>query len=185
MKVNVGVSAHHVHITKETYEKLFDTKINNIRNLNQIGEFVSDKQVTLKSEKGTIERVRVLGPFRDYNQVEISKTESHLLGINPPVRASGDIEGSPGITLVTEKGEVTIDKGVIIAKRHIHLNKNDTKGFQDKQKLYIKINTIKPGIIEVQTKIANSGYFELHLDTDDANAFFLNNGDEVEIIEKF
>lgn len=184
MKVKVGLSAHHVHLTKETYDKLFDDEINKIKDLKQVGEFASDKQVTLKTEKGTIERVRVLGPFRDYDQVEISKTESYVLGLNPPVRASGDIEGSPGVTLVTNKGEVTLEKGVVIAERHLHLNVSDTKGFKDKQKLLIKIDTEKAGIIEVVTKITDKGHFELHLDTDDANAFLLNNNDEVEIIEK-
>lgn len=184
MKTKVGVSARHVHLTEEVYNLLFDEPINSLKDLNQIGEYAADKQVTLKTEKGKLERVRIIGPFREYNQVEISKTDSFVLGLNPPVRDSGDIKGSPGITLVSDKAEVTIDEGVIISARHLHLNSNDAKGFENGQTIYIKINTEKPGIIEARTKIADSGYFELHLDTDDANAFLLSNGDEVEIIEK-
>ena len=126
MKIKVGVSNRHVHLTEEVYRILFkDVKMEVVKELSQPGEFASNLFVTLKTEKNTIERVRVLGPLRKYNQVEISKTDSYTLGLKPPVRMSGDLENSETITLVTENGEVTLENSCIIAARHIHATKED------------------------------------------------------------
>ncbi len=185
MKINVGVSNRHAHLTEETFVKLFGhNKITKRNDLNQIGEFASDFTVDLKTEKGTLERVRILGPFRDYDQVEISVTDSYKLGIKPPVRASGDVKDSASGTLIGEIGEVKLDTGIIIAERHIHMTEKQALefGFVDKQAVVIKIEGIKRGVIEAFVKISSKAFLEIHLDTDDANAFLLKNGDEVEMI---
>lgn len=184
MKVPVGISMRHVHLTESIYWQLFDEELQVVRPLNQIGEFASDKFVTLKTAKNTLEKVRIVGPFRQYNQVEISKTDSYTLGINPPVRMSGNVEDSLGIVLMTEKGMIELDQGVIIAQRHVHLSASNTKGFKDNQLVLIKVDSLKGGYMQALTKISDNGYFELHIDTDDANSFLLENDAEVEIVKE-
>ena len=187
MKVSVGVSNRHVHLTKEVLNFLFGTEELIVdKELTQKGEFASTFRVTLKTEKNIIENVRVLGPCRNYNQVEISKTDAYALGINPPVRESGDLMGAEKITLIGPNGEITLSNSVIIPSRHMHISKEESKKYnlKDKSVVRVKINTEKPGIIEnVIVKESDNYTFELHIDTDDANAFLLKNGDIVEIIE--
>ena len=182
MKINVGISARHLHINKEDFEILFgnEKELTEFKPLSQVGHFASNECVDLKTEKGIIENVRILGPYREYTQVEISRTDSHKLGIKPPVRPSGDIEGSESITIVGPNGEIT-KNCVIIADRHIHLSDEELLeyGLNIGQVISIKVNGKKGGIFE-NVKV-RSGNKELHIDTDDANAFLLNNGDKVDI----
>lgn len=184
MKTKIGISGRHVHLTEKDYESLFGKeKITVMKNLHQIGQFAALEVVTLKSDKSTIENVRVIGPLRNYTQVEISKTDAYKLGLNPPVRRSGDIKGSAPITIIGSVGKLTKEEGCIIANRHIHIPPNMAKEYsiEDNQCINVKINTEKKGVIEAFAKISDDAYFELHLDTDDANAFLLNNDDEVEL----
>ena len=187
MKVILGVSNRHVHLTEKTYKKLFgDEPLNAVKNLKQPGQFASNKFVTIKNGDRQIEKVRVLGPFRDYTQVEISKTDSYYLKLNPPIRESGDLEGSCPISLISDRCELKLDKGCIIANRHIHITFDDMKkyGFDGKKKVKIRIKGEKGGIIDnVYFKVAENSSFELHLDTDDGNAFNLKTGDILEILE--
>ena len=180
-KVNVAISNRHVHLTKETYEKLFDFKLTKKKDLNQIGQFAANETVDIVSGDNVIENVRIVGPFRNYNQVEISKTDAWKLKLNPPVRTSGAIAGSEHITLRTEKASVTLDEGCIIADRHVHFNTKDQDKYHVKNgdKLKLHILGEKRGTIEVFAKVSDDGFYEVHLDTDDANAFLLNTGDEV------
>lgn len=184
MKIPVGISNRHIHLKEETYKLLFDEEMTKRNDLNQPDEYATNQVLTIKTTKNKIDNVRILGPFRDYDQVEISKTDAYSLGINPPVRKSGDTENSPSITLVGPKGEVEITNGVIIAERHIHMTDDfaSQNNFVNNQNVYLKIDSEKPGIIEVKVKTSDIAFLELHLDTDDANAFLLKNGDEVEII---
>ncbi len=184
MKIPVGVSARHLHLTKEDFVSLFGyEELTFLRDLTQPELFASNETVTIKGSKKEINNVRILGPFREYSQVEISKTDSYLLGVNPKVRKSGDLEGTDFITVIGPKGEISVP--VIIANRHIHITKEeaDSLGIKDDDKAYIKINGEKSGIIEVFYKVSNSAYKELHLDLDDANGFLLKQNDEVEIIQ--
>ncbi len=187
MKVILGVSNRHVHLTEKTYEKLFgNAPLGIVKHLRQPGQFASDKFVTVKNEDKEIKNVRIVGPFRKYDQVEVSRTDSHYLKINPPIRTSGDIEDSSPITLIGDKGEVNLTNGCIIANRHIHMTKEEAieRHLENIDKVKIKIDGEKAGIIEnVYLKIADNSKYELHLDTDDANAFDLKTGDELEIIE--
>lgn len=188
MKVQVGVSNRHVHLTSEHLKILFgnDYKLENIRNLNQPGQFVTNSFVTLKTDKSEIEHVRVIGPVRDYTQVEISKSDAIKLGINPPVRKSGDLIGSSPITIVGPNGEIDLEYGCIIADRHIHITPSQMEfyGFTGKDKVDVLIPGEKGGILfNVNLKVGEQSYFEMHLDTDDSNAHFIKQGDIVEIID--
>lgn len=187
MKVTIGVSNRHVHLTKDTLEKLFgvDYKLENVKNLKQPGQYASNTFVTIKTHKGSIERVRLIGPVRSYNQVEISKTDAYTLGLNPPIRESGDIKGSGQVTLINGDKEVTLDEGCIIATRHIHILPEQLKqyGLKENDKVRVRLYGEKGGIIEnVSLKVSEDAYLELHLDTDDANAHMVKSDDIGEIL---
>lgn len=181
--INARISNRHVHLTEDLYNMLFDEALQKRNDLNQVGQFASMQTLTIKNGDKIIENVRVLGPFRNYNQIEISKKDARTLGLNPPVRRSGDLIKTPSITLVTKKGEVITD-GVIIANRHVHMNYEDAVkyGVKDKQIVKIKIDGDKSGVVDAEIKVSDDGYYELHLDTDDANAFLLNDNDIVTMI---
>lgn len=181
--INARISNRHVHLTKELYEILFDEEMTKRNDLNQIGEFASNQVVTIKNGEKEIKNVRVLGPFREYNQIEISKRDARGLGVNPPVRRSGDLADSLEITLVTDKASVNV-KGLIIANRHVHMTEEDANkyGVEDMQKVQISISGDKSGIMDAEIKISDTGYYELHIDTDDANAFLLEDNDKVTMI---
>ena len=181
MKVKVGISNRHVHLKEEHINILFGESLIKIKDLSQPNNFISNNFLTIKTEKSSIDNVRVVGPSRDYTQVEISKTDAYKLGINPPVRTSGDILNSETVTLIGPKGSITTD-GCIIADRHIHITNEDKLKYKLKDKVYVKIDGVKKGIIEVNLKVSDDAFFELHLDTDDANAFLLNNDDELDIV---
>ena len=131
ININIGVSNRHVHLKEEDFKILFGEQISleKGKDLTQPGEFSSTCKLTIKTEKDSIEDVRVLGPLRDYTQVEISKTDAYKLGINPPVRESGDILNSEKVTLVGPVGSIDLNEGCIIATRHIHLTNNDVKKY--------------------------------------------------------
>lgn len=169
----------------DAFKALFkDTKLEVVRELSQHGEFASNLFVNIKTDKSVIEHVRVVGPIRKYNQVEITKTDAYKLGINPPVRMSGDLEGSETVTLYTDLGSITLENSCIIAARHIHATLLDKETYHLKDKMKAIIDTEKPGVIKnVLVKTSDTYTYELHLDTDDANAFMLKNGDIVEIEE--
>lgn len=182
MKVNVGVSNRHVHLKKQDLDILFGTELTIKNKINQPGQFACNEVVTIKTEKSEINNVRVLGPTRNYTQIEISKTDAYKLGINPPVRSSGCLENSEVVTIIGPKGSIKTN-GCIIADRHLHITNEDKIKYNVPDKINVKISGIKSGIIEVNVKASEEAYFEVHLDTDDANAFLLKNGDEVEILD--
>ena len=139
MRINIGVSNRHVHLTQDDFNLLFgdDQELEVNRYLTQPGEFASNSFVTLKTDKSSMENVRVLGPLRSYTQIEIAKTDAYKLGINPPVRESGDIVGSEGITIIGPKGQIEKTEGCIIASRHIHVTSEDAKkhGFDEQKNI--------------------------------------------------
>ena len=173
--VSIMVSARHLHLTEDTYYKLFDKDLTVKNPLNQVGQFAANETVTIKTDKAIFENVRIIGPFRKYNQVEISKTDARKLGLNPPVRKSGDVKGSEIITISTPKASVKVE-ACIIADRHVHFDPETAKKYDvvDGQKLNLRIGGVKPGSIIVNAKVSDDGYFEVHIDTDDANAFLID-----------
>ena len=187
MKIKVGVSNRHVHLCESDYSILFGNNILQKKvDLNQPGEFASIEVVTIRGKKGEISNVRVLGPFRNYTQVEVSKTDTFKLGVNPPVASSGDLDHAEEITIIGPMGEIT-RQSCIIANRHIHVDHEIIKQYnlQDIKEVKVSIDGDKGGILDhVLIKESPHAYFELHLDTDDANAFLLKQDDLVEIIPK-
>lgn len=188
MKVQVGVSNRHVHLTSDHLKILFgkEYQLENVKNLNQPGQFVTNSFVSLKTEKNIIEKVRVIGPVRDYTQVEISKSDAIKLGINPPIRQSGDLIGSSPIKIIGPTGEIDLEYGCIIADRHIHITPSQMEiyGLVGKEKVDVLLNGEKGGILfNVNLKISEQSYFEMHLDTDDSNGHLVKQGDIAEIIE--
>lgn len=185
MKVSVGVSNRHVHLTDEDYKLLFgEIELTKRNDLTQPNTFASNLTVTITGPKRSIPNVRVLGPNRSYTQVEVSKTDAYSLGIDPPVRNSGELDGASSITITGPIGSIT-RKAAIIATRHIHVDKKirEERDLVGIKEVSIKISGEKSGIINhVYLKDSEEAYFELHLDTDDANAFLIKQNDEVEII---
>ena len=185
MEISVGISNRHVHLTSEDWRLLFgDEEMEKRNDLKQPGMFACNQTVTIKTPKKEIPNVRVLGPVRSYTQVEISKTDCYTLGLNPPVRNSGDLEGASEIEIIGPKGSITRN-AAIIATRHIHVNKEirEEHGLVGIEKVSVKKVGEKGAILDdVYLKDSEEAYFELHLDTDDANALLLNCGDVLEII---
>lgn len=176
--INIRVSNRHVHLTKEVYDKLFDEEMDVKYNLNQVGEFASNKTLTLRNGDRIIENVRVCGPFRKYNQVELSKKDARTLNMILPVRQSGDLANTPEIILETEKGMVKTN-GVIIMERHVHMNSETARkyGVTNMQEVQIEIGGPKGGLARALVKVSDNGFYEAHFDTDDANAFLIEDND--------
>ncbi len=184
IKVNVGISNRHLHLNEETYKMLFDEELTIKKELTQPGEYASNQVVTIKGPKGEMANVRILGPFRPYNQVEVSRHDARALGVNPPVRKSGDLAGAAEITVIGPKGSVTLSEACIIANRHLHMNTEDAEklNLKNDQKVQVVIPGEKSGVIDAYAKITDNAATELHLDTDDANAFLLVGNEELEVI---
>lgn len=186
MKVLLGISNRHVHLTEDDYRILFGNEpLEKVKDLVQPGEYASNQKVSIKTEKSTINNVRLLGPLRKYSQVEISKTDSFALGLKPPVRNSGDLEGAEKITIVGPNGEVE-KNCCIIATRHLHVNPKEREelGLMGIDKIKVKIESEKSTVFEdVYVKESPNYVLELHLDTDDGNASLAKTGQEVEIIK--
>ena len=178
--VPLEASGRHVHVTNAQAQVLFGHPLTPKRDLSQPGQYLSNERVTVVGPKGEFENVAVLGPERPEGQVEISMTDSRVLGVNPPVRASGKIENSPGIMLRGPKGTVELKQGVIIAQRHIHVHPDDAPrlGVQDKQLVKLKTYTARPTIFEeLLVRVHPEFKTSVHLDYDEANACGFKNGD--------
>ena len=175
-KILVETSARHVHVTEEALAILFGegAKLTNKKDLSQPGQFACEERVTIVGPKSEIARVSILGPVRKANQVEISLSDARTLGIEAPVRESGDIAGSAGCKIVGPKGEVTITEGVIAAKRHIHMTPADAEAFgvKDKDIVSVKIDSNGRSLIFGDTVVRVSEKFALamHIDIDESNA---------------
>lgn len=168
MKIKVGVSNRHVHLTRKDVDILFGKgyKLTPRNYLDQPGQFASEETVTLKTDKNIKEYVRIVGPERTYTQVEVLESDKEYFGINPPVRNSGDLEDSERITIIGPKGEVTKDNICIIANRHIHINTEDKKDFKEDE--IVKVLFEDKILENVHIKIANNFALAFHINKDDA-----------------
>ena len=178
--VELEASGRHVHVTKEQAQTLFGHGLTPKRDLSQPGQFLSNERVTVVGPKGKFENVAVLGPERKDGQVELSMTDARVLGIAAPVRLSGDITNTPGATLVGDQGTVTLDTGVLIAKRHIHMTPEDARhfGVKDKQIIRLQTFTDRPVVFEdVAVRVSPDFETFVHLDYDEANACGFQKGD--------
>ena len=188
-QIKVGVSQRHIHLSREDLDTLFGKGYELTKKKTLMGrEFASEECVTLVGPSlKSIERVRVLGPVRAKTQVEISRTDAFILKVSPPVRPSGQIEGSERLVVVGPKGSVYLKEGVIIANRHIHLTPEYAKqhGIADGDYVDVMVESIKPTkFYGVQVRVRDDFNIEMHIDTDDANSAGLRNGDIVRIIKK-
>jgi acetate kinase len=184
LTIPIAISARHVHLTQDTVEKLFGEghELTPYKDLSQPGQFASEEMVTLVGPKAEIERVRVLGPTRSHNQVEISRTDEFKLGIDAPVRGSGDIDNTPGITLRGPEGEVDLEKGLICALRHIHMTTKDARAFGVNHGDFVEV-AVKGGerdltFGDVLIRVKDSYALEMHIDTDEGNAAHLGRSAE-------
>ena len=189
-EIKVGVSQRHIHLSREHLDILFGKGYELTKKKTLMGrEFASNEVVTLVGPSlNAITNVRVLGPVRKNTQVEISRTDTFVLKVSPPVRPSGEIAGSEKIVVVGPKGSVYLNEGVIIANRHIHLTPEyaAAHGINDNDYVDVEIeNTEKPTkFYGVQVRVRDDFNVEMHIDTDDANSAGLKNGARVRIISK-
>lgn len=184
--VEVEASGRHVHVTKEQAQTLFGHDLTPVRELSQPGQYLAKERVTVVGPKGEFQNVAVLGPARKAAQVEISLTDGRALGIDPPVRLSGRVEGSPGAVLVGSKGRVSLNEGVICAQRHIHMTPEDATrlGIRDGDAVKLKVYSKRPVIFEqVPVRISKDFQTRVHLDFDEANACGFQNGDLGRILQ--
>lgn len=179
--VPIEVSAHHVHLSQEHVEALFGPghTLTNESELSQPGQYACREKVNLVGPKGRVDRVRVLGPTRKETQIEISMTEQFKLGIQPPIRESGDVKDSPGVTLEGSNGTITIAQGVICALRHIHMSPEDALNFglRDKHMVRVRIKGDRELIFgDVLIRVHPNFRLAMHIDTDEANAASITQG---------
>lgn len=176
-KIPIETSARHMHISQADFEVLFgEGKTPTFKKeLSQPGQYVCEERITVVGPKGSFEHMALLGPVRPETQVEISLTDARKLGIPSVIRQSGDTEGTPGCTLIGPKGQLTIDKGVIVAKRHIHMTPSDAIRLhvKDNESVFVLTQSYERALIyaDVIVRVHPDFRLSMHVDTDEANAF--------------
>ena len=171
--IPVELSARHVHLSEEDAISLFGAPLTPSRELSQPGQFLAKERVRLIGPKGVLDNVAVLGPSRSSSQVEISKTDARILGTNAPVRQSGDIADTPGIILASQTGIVGLERGLIVAARHIHMSTEDARrfGVSDKDLVSVRIDGERPLILEdVLVRVSEDFRLAMHIDPDEGNS---------------
>ncbi len=187
-KIPIGVSARHAHVTQEHLEILYGEghQLTVHAPLYQPGAFAAKETLTVVGRRmQAIEGLRILGPVRDYSQVELAQTDAIRLGLNPPIRDSGDLAGSESIVLIGPKGSIHLEEGAICATRHIHMTPQDAAhwGIHGRDLLKVRIPGERALTFEnIHPKISPSYVPQMHLDTDDANAAGLRGGEGIELL---
>ena len=189
--IPVEISNHHVHLTRDSLDVLYgkDYELTKLRDLSQPGEFASNERVNLVSANmKVIEKVRILGPLREYTQAELSITDGYFLGLDLPTRISGNIKSSPPIIFIGPKGVLTLSEGAIRAARHIHMTPKDAEnyGVKDEDRVKVEVSG-EHGVIykDVVIRVSQKSKLTFHLDTDEANAGNVGNKCLARIIKKF
>lgn len=187
--VPTGISMRHVHLSRADLNRLFGPSymLTPLKQLSQPGQFAARECVDVTGPKGTLRQVRILGPLRRETQVELAQTDCRTIGVKAPVRASGNLSGTPGVRLKGPCGEIEIPCGVIVADRHIHLSPEEAKqwGLADGDHVSVEVDGTKRGILSGVLIRSNPGCaMDFHIDTDDGNAFQLTQGQLVKILGK-
>lgn len=188
--VPVGVSNRHIHLNQADLETLFGEgyQLTPFKDLSQPGQYACKELLTIIGPSlRPIENVRVLGPLRSKSQVEISATDSYVLKVKPPVRESGNLTGSAGVTIIGPKGVVRLNEGCIIANRHIHMSPSDAAKFNVKDGDFVVVDVKgkrRTRWYDVQVRVSEDFRLEMHVDTDDANATGIGNGCKVQIVKE-
>lgn len=189
-KILVEISARHVHLSEKIFNILFGKKekLEKIKELSQPDEFVSDKRISLETKKGIIEKIRVVGPFRNETQLELSQTDARFLGIEPPIKVSGDLEGSEKGVLIGPYGSIELSRGIIIAQRHLHLDPQTAKEekLENGDLVSVKIDSQKRSLTfhNVVARVSQNYRPACHIDTDEGNAAGIKEIGEGLIIRK-
>ncbi len=187
MKIMVETSARHIHLTQADLETLFGKghELTPKKDLSQPGQFACAEKVEVVGPKSSI-KMSVLGPVRPETQIEISRTDARSLGFDAPIRMSADLQGTPGCKIVGPEGEVTLEKGVIVAKRHAHMTPDQAKefGITDGQNIQIKLDYNDRALIfgDVIARVSKAAGLAVHIDTDEANAAALPGTVDGEVI---
>lgn len=186
--IPVGVSNRHVHLSQGDLEALFGPgyELSRMKDLSQPGQYACKETVTICGPKGAIEKVRILGPVRSRTQVEILAGDSFKLGIKSTARLSGDLDGTPGITIIGPKGSVQIKEGLMVAQRHIHMLPEDAArmGVHDGQVVSLEVDGIRGGILRnTIVRVTSQSGLECHIDTEEANALGLSSSSRVKIVQ--
>jgi putative phosphotransacetylase len=179
--IPIAVSARHVHLSQEHIEVIFGKgyKLTKKSDLSQPNQFAANETVIIAGPKGSLERVRVLGPARSLTQAEVSWTDAMKLGIKPPLRDSGNINGSAEFTLIGPRGSLYLDEGLIIAQAHLHMAPQDAKrlSVQSDEYVTVEVDGIRPiSYQNVKVRVSERYRLEMHIDTDEANAGFITKG---------
>jgi putative phosphotransacetylase len=188
MKIMVEISARHIHLSEKDFFAIFgeNKSLTLKKQLSQPGQFVCFERVDVSGPKDTLKGISILGPFRKETQLELSLTDARKMGIAAPVRESGDLDGTPGCRIAGPAGEIEIKRGVIAAKRHIHIRPKDAEnsGLKNGQIVSVKINSEERSLIFDETVVRVHDEFlpALHIDTDEANAAGIKTATEAEII---
>jgi len=188
IRIPIAVSARHAHLSQETIDQVFGVghQLRPRTWLSQTGQFAAQETVTLVGPRSQLRNVRVMGPPRERDQIEISRTDELELGLEAPVRVSGDLAATPGITVQGPAGSRILNSGVISARRHIHMNPQDATrlGVQNGESVQVKIDSEGRDLIfgDVTVRIRPDFRLELHLDTDEANAAGITNGSYAELL---
>ena len=185
-QVPVGVSNKHIHVTREDLDALFGQgyELTVKKDLSQPGQYAAEERIEIIGSRSAM-MLRILGPIRSKTQVEISMSDSFALGIDGILRESGNVNGTPGILLRGPKGEVEIKEGVIVAARHIHFHTDDAEkfGIVNKQKVKVKVSGPRATVFEeVVCRVDPTFALDMHIDTDEANAAGIKNGDLLQVI---
>ncbi|MBW9157659.1 phosphate propanoyltransferase [Clostridium tagluense] len=185
-EIPVGVSNRHIHISQADLNSLFGEgyQLTKSKDLSQLGQYACKETVTICGPKGAIEKVRILGPVRSKSQIEVLTGDSFKLGVVSQARLSGDLQGTPGITLIGPKGSIQTTEGLIVAQRHIHMTPEDAKrfGVHDGQSVSIEISGPRGGIYNnVAVRANDASALECHIDTEEANAMNLNSLSKIKI----
>lgn len=187
--IPIAISARHVHLTQNTVELLFGPgyRLSVHSPLSQPGQYAANETVTLVGPHGRLTHVRIVGPPREQDQVELARTDEIALGIDAPLRESGDLADTPGIQIEGPAGSVTLQHGVICALRHIHMSLTDADvlGLKDQDQVAVAVIHRNRRVIfgDVVVRASPAYRLELHLDTDEGNAAGLSSGDEVMLAE--
>lgn len=177
VKIPIETSARHIHVSREDFEKLFGegADLHYVKELSQPGQYLCQERITVRGPSGQFENMAILGPFRKETQVEVSLTDTRKLGIPGIIRQSGDTQGTPGCTLKGPLGEIEIPKGVIVAKRHIHMTPEDAWSLRvrDNDEVFVLTKSYGRALIyaDVVVRVDRNFHLAMHVDTDEANAF--------------
>lgn len=177
LKIPIETSARHIHVCEEDFKKLFgeDAELHYVHELSQPGQYLCKERITVVGPKGKFENVAILGPFRKETQVELSMTDTRKIGVPGVIRQSGYTDDTPGCTLIGPNGSIELEKGIIVAKRHIHMTPLEASRarVKDNDEVFVITESYERGLIFADVVVRVSPTFKLamHVDTDEANAF--------------